>query len=208
VTSFWRQIEEGKQTLFLLHLLPLINQQAKPEATTLKTKKVTNFNEMLQLFAKDRASGAQAETAKERNARLQKNDDTNTETFPEVDEFLAANDVILESQYNTDDDVQVVDLTSSLPEQSSSAKKCKSRKRKVEEEAKDLANAIAIAEGNKIIQESSKILERVYHREYTGEEIYNGLAPMELESHEIARALNYLAANQAKARMLFSSPPQ
>ncbi|KAK1427003.1 hypothetical protein QVD17_15685 [Tagetes erecta] len=188
----------------------------KPDAATLKTKKVTNFNEMVELFAKDRASGAKAKTAKEKYVRLQKNENLQTETVPDVDEFLAANDVILESQYNIDDDVQVIDLMSSLPEQSSSAKKYKSRKRKVEQD-EDLTSMIkvsvgslanVIAEGNKIIQETNNILERVYHREYTGEEIYNGLEPMGLESHEIARALNYLAANQAKARMLFSCPPQ
>ncbi|XP_022032395.1 uncharacterized protein LOC110933483 [Helianthus annuus] len=43
---------------------------SKPTATALKTKKITNYHEMLELFANDRASGAQDETAKERNARL------------------------------------------------------------------------------------------------------------------------------------------
>ncbi|KAM0007610.1 hypothetical protein Hdeb2414_s0137g00809401 [Helianthus debilis subsp. tardiflorus] len=104
-----------------------------------------------------------------------------------------------------------------MSEQSSSAKKCKSRKRKIEQQDEDLASMImnsvgcvanAILEGNKILQESNKILERAYHREYTGEEIYNELEPMGLESHEIPRALNYLAANQAKARALFSCPSQ
>ncbi|KAJ0614627.1 hypothetical protein HanIR_Chr02g0064551 [Helianthus annuus] len=76
---------------------------------------------MLELFAKDGASGAQAETAKERNARLQKNDNINLETVPEVNDFLAAKDVILESQYIIDDDIQVLHPTSSLSEQSFSA---------------------------------------------------------------------------------------
>ncbi|KAI7737997.1 hypothetical protein M8C21_004393 [Ambrosia artemisiifolia] len=70
---------------------------SKPDAATLKTKKISNYNEMLELFARDRASGAQAETAKERNARMQKTDNINIESIPE-DDFLAANDVMLESQ--------------------------------------------------------------------------------------------------------------
>ncbi|XP_022031205.2 uncharacterized protein LOC110932156 [Helianthus annuus] len=197
---------------------------SKPKAAALKTKKVTNYDEMLQLFAKDRASGAQAETAKERNARLQKDDGINTDTPTELDEFLVANDVTLESQYNLDDDVHVVDLTSSLPGQSSSAKKYKSRKRKVEQVDDDLTSRImngvgsianAIAEGNKIIHESNKILERVHHesnkilervhhREYTGDEIIKELEPMGLEPQEIPLAFNYLVENQAKARSLFS----
>ncbi|KAJ0885270.1 putative Myb/SANT-like domain-containing protein [Helianthus annuus] len=190
---------------------------SKPEAAVLKMKKISNFNEMLELFAKDRASGAQAETAKERNARLQKTDNINLETVAELDDLLAANEVILETQYNIDDDIQVLHPTSCLPDQSSSAKKCKTRKRKIEQQDEDLASMImnsvgsvanAILEGNKIIQESNKILERAYHHEYTGEEIYNELKPMDLDSHEIPRVFNYLVANQAKARSLFSAPPE
>ncbi|KAL4587723.1 hypothetical protein LXL04_000597 [Taraxacum kok-saghyz] len=41
----------------------LIN--SKPEAISLKTKKVSHYNEMLALFARDRASGEHAETSKE-----------------------------------------------------------------------------------------------------------------------------------------------
>ncbi|KAK9058168.1 hypothetical protein SSX86_023008 [Deinandra increscens subsp. villosa] len=42
--------------------------ELKPEAVALKTKKVSNYNEKLELFAKDRGSGVNAETAKEKNA--------------------------------------------------------------------------------------------------------------------------------------------
>ncbi|XP_076905298.1 uncharacterized protein LOC143561022 [Bidens hawaiensis] len=183
---------------------------SNPESKALKTKKVTNFNEMLELFAKDMASCAQAETGKERNARFQKNENINLETFPEVDDFYAANDVILETQFDNDDDIQVLHPTSSLAEQSSSAKKCKTRKRKVEQDNEDLASMImnnvgSVANAN---LEDNKILDRVYHREYTGEEIYNTMEPMGLESHEIRRALRYMVATQADARALFSCPPQ
>ncbi|XP_076914946.1 uncharacterized protein LOC143574123 [Bidens hawaiensis] len=155
-------------------------------------------------------SGAQAETAKERNARFQKNDNVNLETFPEVDNFCAANDVILESQFDIDDDIQVLHPTSSLAEQPSSAKKCKTRKRKAEQENEDLASMIMNNVGSvaNAIFEGNKILDRVYHREYTGEEIYNALEPMGLEPREIRRALRYLVANQADAQALFSCPPQ
>ncbi|KAK1421486.1 hypothetical protein QVD17_23845 [Tagetes erecta] len=180
----------------------------KPEVAALKTKKVTNFNEMLELFARDQASGAHVKTAKERNAQLQKND--NTETFPELDDFLTVDVVTMESQYNIDNDIEVVNPCSSheLP---SSAKKCKNRKRKVEDLTSNIMNEVdtmanAILEGNKIIQETNKILERVCHREYTGKEIYNELELIGLDSDEIPKAFNYLAANQAYARSLFSSP--
>ncbi|KAD3640019.1 hypothetical protein E3N88_29242 [Mikania micrantha] len=67
--------------------------ESKPDAVMLKTKKVSNYYEMLELFAKDKASGAYAETAKERNARLQKNDNIKVETIKELDDLLAANEL-------------------------------------------------------------------------------------------------------------------
>ncbi|KAK1434505.1 hypothetical protein QVD17_00248 [Tagetes erecta] len=90
-----------------------------------------------------------------------KNDSNNIETIPDFDDFLSTNDVTMESHYNIDDDIQVV-KPSSQPELSSSAKKCKSRKRKVEQEDEDLISVIrnevdgvanAILEENKVIQE-------------------------------------------------------
>ncbi|KAI7735951.1 hypothetical protein M8C21_022363, partial [Ambrosia artemisiifolia] len=203
-----RSVEEHVATF--LHIL-------KPDAATVKKKKISNCNEMLELFARDRASGEQAETTKERNARLQKTDNINIESVLEVDDFSAASDVMLESQNIIDDDIQVVYPSSSQLEQSSSAKKCKSRKRKVEQQDEDLTFVImnsagsvanAIIDGNKIILESNNILERVYHREYTDEEIYNELEPIGLETHELPLAFNYLSENQAKARSLFTCPPQ
>ncbi|KAI3820012.1 hypothetical protein L1987_13868 [Smallanthus sonchifolius] len=180
---------------------------SKPEAIMLKTRKVSNYNEMLELFAKDRASGAHAETAKERHARLQKNDGIKIETITEVDDLLAANEVTLENQYNNDDDIQVV---YSPPEQSLNAKKYNSKKRKVEQEDDSFSSKLMKCVDNvaNAIQEGNKIFDRVYHREYTGEEIYKELELMGLEPHEIPRALNFLAANQAKARTLFSCPLQ
>ncbi|KAD2393250.1 hypothetical protein E3N88_40227 [Mikania micrantha] len=130
------------------------------------------------------ASGDHAKTAKERNARLHKNENIIVETIIDVDDLLAANEVTLENEYNNDDDIQVSDYMSSPPEQFSNAKKYKT-------------NAI---------QEGNRILERVYHQEYTGEEIYKQLEPMCLPPNELPDAMMFLAENQAKARMLYSCP--
>ncbi|XP_076933582.1 uncharacterized protein LOC143599540 [Bidens hawaiensis] len=105
---------------------------SKPEAITLKTKKVSNYNEMLELFGRDRASGAHAEIAKERNARLLKNDNIKVETIFELDDLLASKEVTLENQCNFDDDIQVLDYVVAPPKPSLNAKKCKSKKRKLE----------------------------------------------------------------------------
>ncbi|XP_076922611.1 uncharacterized protein LOC143584435 [Bidens hawaiensis] len=192
---------------------------SKPDAIMLKMKKVSNYNEMLELFARDRVSGAHSETAKERNARLQKNDNIRVETIAELDDLLASKEVTLENQCIFDDDIQVLDSMVSPPKPSSNAKKCKSKKRKLEQEDEaeafnsKLVNCLdyvanAISEGNKILAETNEIFDRAYHREFTGEQICNELEPMGLEPNEIPDALIYLANNQAKARILFSCPLQ
>lgn len=187
-------------------------KQSKPEAVSLKTKKVANYDQMLVLFARDRASGAHAETAKEKNARLSKTVDIKLETIAEVDDLLRSNDVTLENQQiDADyDDIQVISPKCFSPEQNSSAKKCKSKRRKVLDEDEDepfetkIMNVVADVAN--AMREGNKIFERAYHHEYTGDEIYKELQPMGLEPHEIPGALMYLARNQADARTLFSCP--
>ncbi|CAI9295479.1 unnamed protein product [Lactuca saligna] len=187
--------------------------KSKPEAVSLKTKKIAYFDEMLMLFARDRASGAHAETAKERNARLNKNENIQVETIKEVDDMLANNKIHLENEYvDLDDNIQDVIPPPFSQEQSSCAKKCKSKKRKFEDddEEEDINSKIMKSVDNVAgaIREGNIIFDRAYPREYTGEEIYRELELVGLEPHELPRALNFLATNQAKARTLFSCPLQ
>ncbi|KAI3508728.1 hypothetical protein L1887_23741 [Cichorium endivia] len=186
--------------------------KSKPDVIMLKTKKVSNYNEMLDLFSTDRAKGEDAETAKERNARLNKIDNIKLEKISEVDDLLASNEVTLENPYNLDDDddIQVVYPTPLSPEQPSSAKKCKSKKRKVQEEVESSDSNIVNVVHNvaHAIMEGNKIMDRAYPREYTGEEIFQQSELMGLELNEIPRALNFLATNQAKSRLLLSTPLQ
>nr|KAJ0211182.1 hypothetical protein LSAT_V11C400217380 [Lactuca sativa] len=181
------------------------------KAASLRTKKIAYFDEMLVLFARDRASGAHAETVKERNARLNKNENIQVETINEVDDMLANNEIHLENEYvDLDDNIQDVIPHPFSQEQSSCAKKCKSKKRKFEddEEEEDINSKIMKSVDNVAgaIREGNIIFDRAYPREYTGEEIYRELELVGLEPHELPRALNFLATNQAKARTLFSCP--
>nr|KAJ0205401.1 hypothetical protein LSAT_V11C500278270 [Lactuca sativa] len=187
--------------------------KSKPEAASLRTKKIAYFDEMLVLFARDRASGAHDEIAKERNARLNKNENIQVETIKEVDDMLANNEIHLENEYvDLDDDIQDVIPPPFSQEQSSGAKKCKSKKRKFEddEEEEDINSKIMKSVDNVAgaIREGNIIFDRAYPREYTGEEIYRELELVGLEPHELPRALNFLATTQAKARTLFSCPLQ
>ncbi|CAI9295162.1 unnamed protein product [Lactuca saligna] len=193
--------------------------KSKPDAVALKTKKVAHFEQMLVLFARDRASGENAETTKERNARFNNTTHIKIESISEVNPLLASNDVTLENQ-RVDDDEDDIQVVSPTPEQNSSAKKCKTKKRKLVDEVEkevepqpqpepetfetkimnvvgDVANAM---------RDGNKIFERAYHHELTCDEIYQELQPMGLEAHEIPGALMYLARNQADARTLFTCP--
>nr|KAJ0199524.1 hypothetical protein LSAT_V11C600309230 [Lactuca sativa] len=158
----------------------LIN--SKTEAALLRTKKIANFDDMLVLFERDRASCAHAETGKERNDRLNKNEKIQVETIKEVDDLLANNEIHLENEYvDLDDDIQGVIPTPFSQGQSSGAKKCKSKKRKFEEEEEeeeeDFNSKIMKSVDNVAgaIREGNVIFDRAYPREYTWDEIYREL---------------------------------
>ncbi|KAL7596874.1 hypothetical protein Lser_V15G27631 [Lactuca serriola] len=87
---------------------------------------------------------------------------------------------------------------------------CKKRKFEDKEEEEDFNSKIMKSVDNVAgaIREGNIIFDRAYPREYIGEEIYRELELAGLEPYELPRALNFLAANQAKARTLFSCPLQ
>ncbi|KAL4554124.1 hypothetical protein LXL04_039764 [Taraxacum kok-saghyz] len=117
---------------FFFTMANLIN--SKPEAISLKTKKVSYYNEMLALFATDRASGEHAETPKEKNARLNNTAGNKIETIEDVDELLERNNITLENHQTNDDDdddIQSISPTSFSSHQNSSAKKYKNKRKKV-----------------------------------------------------------------------------
>ena len=66
--------------------------------------------------------------------------------------------------------------------------------------------ADAIKEGNVVLQETNVILGRAFQREYTGEEIYKELEPLDLDDDVLSSALIFLADHPKKARLLFSCP--
>ncbi|GJZ09144.1 hypothetical protein Tco_0543427 [Tanacetum coccineum] len=191
--------------------------EAKPEAAIWRTKKVSNYDDLL-LFAKDRASGFSAQTAKEKNSKEKKGIENKKasikiETIEDIDELLATNEVTYENLVKLDD-IQTGSPTPFSPEQTSNASKSKSKKRKLEEEEDSNAKimgsvrvvADAIREGNVVLQETNTILDRAYQHDYTGGEIHKELEPLDLEPDVISSALIFLADNPKKARLLFSFP--
>nr|KAJ0214958.1 hypothetical protein LSAT_V11C300103000 [Lactuca sativa] len=162
--------------------------------------------------------GENVETTKEKNARLSKTIDIKVESIAKVDDLLASNDVTLENHhvYDDEDDIQVVSPTCFSPEQNSSAKKCKSKKRKSVDEIEDEAELKPESETfetkimNVVVdvanatREVNNFFASAYHYELTNDEIYQKLQSMGLEPHEIPSALMYLARNQANAKTLFT----
>ncbi|CAI9277491.1 unnamed protein product [Lactuca saligna] len=82
----------------------LIEADEEVWANLINSKKIPNYNEMIALFAKDRASGVHTETMKEKNARLNRTGDIKVETIKKVDQLLANNDITLEKQQKNNDD--------------------------------------------------------------------------------------------------------
>ncbi|KAL8103470.1 hypothetical protein AgCh_027889 [Apium graveolens] len=153
----------------------------KPDAIKWKTKPILNYNELEELFAKDRATGAGAETVKEKNKRRLNTSSTDW-SVDDINDLLTGSNVNLKS-LNNDDDVQFVAATQSPHEVFNSATEAKGKKRKYDEEedinkgkkkkleeeddvnkkiVMSLENvANSIREGHAILKESNIILERV-----------------------------------------------
>ncbi|GJV72014.1 Myb/SANT-like domain-containing protein [Tanacetum coccineum] len=148
----------------------------KPEAAKLRTKPIHHYNEMLELFAKDRATGEGAVTAKERNNRIKQNGQT-TETIDELDDtdqFLLS--LFYKKRKLEEDDVFISKITSSLDNISSA------------------------------IDRSTKVMENSRPHVYSEAEIYKVLELMGLERHEIPSAYLFLVDNPDKTRALFGAP--
>nr|KAJ0220320.1 hypothetical protein LSAT_V11C200089370 [Lactuca sativa] len=179
--------------------------KSKPEAAILKTKKVANFEQMLVLFARDRASGENVEITKERNVRFNKTIDIKIESISEVDDLLVSNDVTVENQRIDDDDEDDIQVVSPTPEQNPSAKKCKNEVEKEVEPQPQPETKTSETKIMNVVGDVANAMREAYQHELTGDETYQELQRMGLEPHEIPSALMYLAHNQANVRM-FTCP--
>lgn len=88
---------------------------------------MNHYDELFELFAKDRANGDASGTAKERNNRMRNNEQI-VETIDEIDQLLETNEIVLE-QTNRGDDIRV---TSQV--KPPNANTSKNKKRKLEED--------------------------------------------------------------------------
>ncbi|KAK1373297.1 Myb/SANT-like domain-containing protein [Heracleum sosnowskyi] len=203
-------------------------EDVKPDAIKWKTKPILNYNEIEELFAKDRATGVGTETAKEKYKRRSSTCSADY-SIDDINDLLTGNTVNLES-LNNDDDIQFVAATPSPQEASNSASEAKGKKRKCEEEEdinkgkkkkceeeeninKKIMNSLenvanAIREGHAILKESNVILEKSRQRVYTEEEIYTGLETIGVDETKICEAHLFLVKHPESARAVFGCPVQ
>lgn len=201
---------------------------ARPDAVKWKTKQVFNYEELSELFAKDRATGGKAETAKEKCKKWAAGSEFGAETIDQIDDLLTANEVTLEN-FSAADDVQILSGMDYPQEHQSSASKSIPRKRKndgedemenskgkkkkveVEGEMTKILTSMehvadALKEGNNILKETNLILEQSRQRVYSEEEIFKQLEIIGLEEDAIYNAYLFLAKNPNDARILFGCP--
>ncbi|GJT39656.1 hypothetical protein Tco_0939521 [Tanacetum coccineum] len=86
-------------TQWTLHSLKLcLKNKAKenPNTAKLRTKPIHHYNELMELFRKDKATCEASETAKERKNRI-KQDEQPVETIDDIDQLLETNEISLEN---------------------------------------------------------------------------------------------------------------
>ncbi|GKD72103.1 Myb/SANT-like domain-containing protein, partial [Tanacetum coccineum] len=170
--------------------------KSKPEASKWRKKPMSHYNELFELFAKDRATGDAAGTAKERNNRL-RNNEQRLETIDEIDHLLETNEVVLE-QINQNEDVHV-----SPKVKTPNVNTSKNKKRKLEED-NDLTSKILVSFNHlaDAIKESNKVMENSRPHVYSEGEIYNELELLGLEQEDVPPAYLFLVERPDKMRAL------
>nr|XP_027066631.1 uncharacterized protein LOC113692418 [Coffea arabica] len=182
----------------------------KPDAEKMRTKQIHNYDKLEELFAKDRATGQGAETAKEtRNRWANEPNDAELESFIDVDRLLSQNEITIESFDNTTKDtgVKVSKACNKKSVQGTSSTQGKKRKLSVVDEELEIIKgaldnvADAIREGNFIFQNSRERL-------YTENEIYKELTSIGVEADSIDDCYLFLTQNQVKSRAFFGCPAE
>ncbi|PWA13684.1 hypothetical protein CTI12_AA631480 [Artemisia annua] len=179
--------------------------QAKPEAAKWRTKPINHYNEMLQLFGKDRAIGVGAETTKERRNRININEDK-VETIEELDQLLEANEVCFEN-IDSGESPHATSATTHTQVKIPNATKIKSRKRKLEEDDAFTSKIMSAMKNlSDAIDRSTKVMESSRPHVYSENEIYQELEHMGLEPLDIPDAYLFLVERPDNVRALFGCP--
>ncbi|KAK2640665.1 hypothetical protein Ddye_028460 [Dipteronia dyeriana] len=137
------------------------------------------LEKLVDLFAKDRATGAGAETTKEKRKGWENGSGDDYETIEGIDQILSQNEVTLESVAHMDDDMDTMvspGTTSQIPTQTAQLK-CKKRKTlNAEHNPDEMIKSIhSLA---KAIKEGNSMFEKSQPQVYSEQDLWNDLQAM------------------------------
>ncbi|XP_027169480.1 uncharacterized protein LOC113769246 [Coffea eugenioides] len=162
-----------------------------------------------ELFAKDRAIGQGAETAKEKRMRwMNEPNGVQFESIIEIDDMLSQNEISLENFNNSSKelDAQRSKACNNKQSQGTTATQGKQRKVTCDEEFESLKGALHnIADS---LREGNTILEKSRPGVYSEKEIYDELVNIGVEADLIDDYYVFLCQNTEKVRSFFGCPSE
>ncbi|KAL4644230.1 hypothetical protein ACB092_02G149200 [Castanea dentata] len=155
------------------------------------TTPMPNYSKMAQLWAKDRAKGDHAETAKEKNARY-----AASTTIDEIDNLISQNEVSLEN-FEVEDDQR-------SPKTNVACSRVKKRRLAEDDE---LRNVIFQSFDNvsMAIDRATEVMAKYFSKSY-GAEVHIALGVLDLDPISKTEAYIYLMENQTYKEMFFGCP--
>ena len=180
----------------------VIFKQAKPKAKEFKNKPIPNYDKLVKLYGKDRATREQFETALEMRQRwATSTGEGSMENIEDIDYLVAQNEVTLESCDNVGDN--------NVGEASSKAKKRKASKNEEMEQIMGAIQGVALAmrEGNSALRERNLIFERSLARlPIPEQDMFHLLDEIGINSRLRMRAYLYLIKNPDMLRAFIGYP--
>ncbi|XP_071731091.1 uncharacterized protein [Rutidosis leptorrhynchoides] len=180
-----------------------------PDVAKWKTKPISNYNELRELFGKDRvieAAAAADDFYIERKRWRNNNNEERIETIDEIDQCLPTDDICLENFMDDDDHDDDIQVTLSSPNLQKKLKKCK--KNMVEEQQSAIAFKImdSIQSVAHAMEECTKAIVGLRPRVYSEDEIFNELELMGVGDDVISKAYLFLVRSPENTRALFGCP--
>ncbi|KAA8548198.1 hypothetical protein F0562_004541 [Nyssa sinensis] len=174
-----------------------------------RTTPINHYDKLCEMFAKDTATGAGAETAKEKRRRwVSSTSEDPLESIHNIDQLVSQNEVTLENFIcDLDDDVENITspkAPSSVPSQSATSKK-KNKKMRYDDE-KDVQMVKAIESVAEAIKEGNAIYEKYHQPVYSEKEVYNELTAIRVQEFLLDDAYLYLTSHPDKMRQFLGCP--
>ncbi|WOL20471.1 hypothetical protein Cni_G29276 [Canna indica] len=195
--------------------------EAHPQAKEWMTKSVPNYDKMVILYGRDRATGEHAETAKEMKKRQSSmTEEVFDDTIEGIDRLVAEKEVTIDPFENMVEEnaefleQEVHSRTHVSPHSGNCSKTKKAKKWKEDKEVIVIADAIdsvaeAIRDGNVAIREGNEVLKDAYQcLPVKEDEVYSLLEKIRIAPQSITQAYIYLLKHPDMLRGVLGCPPK